>query len=93
MKGKTGTGKEVAINMPDGIILDLTRECGGDGHSCHIINVMSGSFEKEIEWGNPHSGGYGNYHNYPAKNAANSEARSISLSDYRYGNVLHTRNN
>jgi hypothetical protein len=65
--------------MSNGIISDLTRECRGDGHSRHIVNAMSGSFEKEIEWGNPHSGGNGNYHNY----AANSEAHLVSLLDYR----------
>jgi hypothetical protein len=60
-----------------GIIAQLTRECGGNVHNCHIVDVASGSFEKETYGANPHSGAYRNDPNYAAKNAADLETYSF----------------
>jgi hypothetical protein len=40
----------------DGIIAHLTKECGGNVHDCQVVDVTCGSFEKETEGANPHSG-------------------------------------
>jgi hypothetical protein len=42
--------KEIEHAVPDGIIARLTRECGGNVHGRHVVDVTSGSFEKET-WG------------------------------------------
>jgi hypothetical protein len=42
--------QEVEIGVPDGIIAHLTKECGGNRHDRHVVNVTSGSFEKETLW-------------------------------------------
>jgi hypothetical protein len=87
-------GNEVEIDVPDGIIAHLTRECGGNVHKRHIVDVTSGSFEKETFGANPHSGAY---YNNPlfAENAADLETFSCFLSAYREKkeDIPHTRNN
>jgi hypothetical protein len=90
-----GRGKEIEIDVPDGIIAHLTRGCGGNVHDRHIVDVTSGSFEKETEGTNPHSGAYDNDPRYPAKNAADLETDSIFSSAWREkeDNIPHTRNN
>jgi hypothetical protein len=50
-----GSG-QITIDMPDGIITHLTRECGKNVHGRHIVEVTSGSFEEETVDANPHSG-------------------------------------
>jgi hypothetical protein len=57
-KGKANDwrGKEVEINMPDGMIGHLTRDCTGNVHDGHVVNVTSGSLEKDLERANPDSG-------------------------------------
>jgi hypothetical protein len=33
----------------DGILAHLTRQCSGNVHDVHVVNVISGSFEKETQ--------------------------------------------
>jgi predicted nucleic acid-binding Zn-ribbon protein len=82
-------------DIPDGIIAHLTRECGGNVHDHHVVDVTSGSFEKETEGANPHSGAYDNLLRYAAKNAADLEAASYFYSALRRNreDIPHTRNN
>jgi hypothetical protein len=88
---------EVEIDVPDGIIAHLTRECGGNVHDCHVVDVTCGSFEKEAKGANPHSGAYDNDPNYAAKNAADLETDSIFFSAFRWRyrtrDIPHTPNN
>jgi cell division protein FtsB len=65
------------FDVPDGIIAHLTRECGD------VIDVTSGSFEKEIHGANPHSGVYNNDPNFTAKNAVYLERSSYFASALR----------
>jgi hypothetical protein len=37
----------VEIDMSDGIIAHLTKERGGSVHDRHVVDIRSGSFEKE----------------------------------------------
>jgi hypothetical protein len=97
-KGKTPDGilgKEVEIDMPDGIIAHLTRECGGNVHDHHVVDVTCGSFQKETVGANPHSGAWKNNPKYAAKNATDLETNSNFGSAYRYKeeDIPHTRNN
>jgi hypothetical protein len=82
-------------DIPDGIIAHLTRECGGNVHDRHVVEVTSGSFEKERNGANPHSGAFDNRADAAAKNAADMEADSYFYSAYRNKeeNIPHTRNN
>jgi hypothetical protein len=43
------------FDVPDGIIAHLTRECGGNVHDRHVVDVTCGSFEQETVGANPHS--------------------------------------
>jgi hypothetical protein len=52
------------FDVPDGIIAHLTRECGGNVHDRHAVDITCGSFEKET---------YGASDNRAAKNAADLE--------------------
>jgi hypothetical protein len=44
------------IDVPDGIVVHLRRECGGNVHDRHVVDVTSGSFENVAKGANPHSG-------------------------------------
>jgi hypothetical protein len=83
------------FNVPDGIIAHLTRECGGNVHDRNVIEVTSGSFEKETRGANPHSGVIDNDPEYAAKNAADLRTDSHFRSAFRWKkeNIPHTRNN
>jgi hypothetical protein len=70
-------------NVPDGIIAHLTRECGGNVHDCHVVDVTSGSFERETVGANPHSGAFDDRDDCAAKNTANLEDHSRFESAYR----------
>jgi hypothetical protein len=87
--------KRGQFDVPDGIIAHLTRECGGDVHDRHVVDITSGSFETESYGANPHSGAWNNNPNYAAKNAADLETNSYFHSAYRgyKGEIPHTRNN
>jgi hypothetical protein len=87
--------KEEEIDVPDGIIAHLTRECGGNVHDRHVIDVTSGSFETETEGANPHSGAWNNAPNCAAKNAVDLEADSLFQSAYRTReeDIPHRKNN
>jgi uncharacterized protein YukE len=83
------------FDLPDGIIAHLARGCGGNVHNCHIVEVTSGSFEKETQGANPHSGAYKNDPATAAKNAADLETGLSFSSAYRFCSeaIPHTRNN
>jgi hypothetical protein len=85
--------RKIEIDVPDWMIAHLTRECGGNVHDRHVVDVTCGSFEKEIHGANPHSGAYDNKSEWAAKNAADLETDSYFYSAYRYGYIPHTRNN
>jgi hypothetical protein len=82
------------FDVPDGIITHLTRECGGNVYEHQVVDVTSGSFEKETWESNPISGILGNKPDFAAKNAADLEAGSEFISDHRYPSedIPHTRN-
>jgi hypothetical protein len=86
--------KGKCFDVPDGIIAHLTRECSGNVHDRNVVDVTSGSFEKEIEGANPHSGTYKNDPHWATKNAADLETDSYFFSAYRtqIDNIPHTRN-
>jgi hypothetical protein len=83
------------FDLPDGIIAHLTMKCGGNVHDHHIVDVTSGSFEKETIGANSHSGAYGNLPDNAAKNAADLETGSRFQSAYRgrSEDIPHTKNN
>jgi hypothetical protein len=64
-------------------------------HDRDVVDVTSGSFEKETRGANPHSGAYDNDVDCAAKNAADLETGSNFLSAYREGweDIPHTKNN
>jgi hypothetical protein len=81
--------------LVNGIIAHLTRQCGGNVHDRHIVDITSESFETETEGTNSHSGAFDNSADLAAKNAADLETGSCFLSAYRgkKANIPHTRNN
>jgi hypothetical protein len=86
---------EVEIDVPDGIIAHLTRECGGNVRDRSVVEVTSGSFEKETEGANPHSGAYANAPDCAAKLVADLETGSFFQSAFRNRkeDIQHMRNN
>jgi hypothetical protein len=86
---------DYGFDVPDGIIAHLTRECGGDVHDRHVVDVTSGSFDKEIYGVNPHSGAYKNDPSHAVKIAAVVETRSRFCSAYRdmNENIPHSAKN
>jgi hypothetical protein len=96
-KAPDDRGKETKItsDIPDGIIAHLTRDCGGNVHDRHVVEVTCGSFEKETHGANPHSGAYDNRLIFGAKNAADFETDSYFGSAYRKNeeDIPHTKNN
>jgi hypothetical protein len=87
--------KGKSFHVPDGIIAHLTRECEGNVHDHHVVEVTSGSFEKETHGANPHSGAYDNNPDNAAKNATDLETDSLFQSAFRgkKEDIPHTRNN
>jgi hypothetical protein len=87
---KKGGNEAGAFDVPDGIIGHLTRV-----HAGNVVKVTSGSFEKETEGANPHSGVYGNRVVFAATNAVDLDTDSCFLSAHRTeaANIAHTRNN
>jgi hypothetical protein len=87
--------REVEFEIPDGIIAHLTRQCGGNVHDHHVVDITSGSFERETVGANPHSGAYNNDPDCAARNAADLEVVTIFGSAYRRKeeDIAHTRNN
>jgi hypothetical protein len=83
------------FGVPNGIVAHLTRKYGGNVHDCHVVEVTSGSFEKETHGANPHSGAYDNCPSFVAKNAADLETDLRFFSAYRpkKEDIPHTRNN
>jgi hypothetical protein len=90
-----GSQTDETCDIPEGIIAHLTRECGGNVHDHHIIEVTSGSFEKQTYGANPFSGSCKNKTEYAAKNAVDLATISIFNSAYREKeeDIPHTRNN
>jgi hypothetical protein len=75
----------VEIEVPDGIIAHLTRECGGNVHDSEVVEVTSGSLEKETKGAHSHS----------AKNVVYLETDSCFYAAHRNftKDIPHTRNN
>jgi hypothetical protein len=69
LRGSDGSQTSDTYDSPDGIIVHLTRECGGNVHDFHLVDVTCGLFEKETQGANPHSGTYNNKDWAAAKNA------------------------
>jgi serine/threonine protein kinase len=94
-KVKEPWGDAVEIDVPDGIIAHLTRECRGNVHDRYDAQVTSGSFEKETWGADPHSVTYDNDPRWPAKNAADLEIDSGFRSAHwaHFEDIPHTRNN
>jgi hypothetical protein len=86
-------GNETKIDVPDGIIAHLTRECGGNVHDRHVVEVTSGSFEQEIYGANRYSGALNDDLTLARKNAVDLEAGSSFSSAYRVADIPHTMNN
>jgi hypothetical protein len=88
-------GEKRKFDVPEGIIAHLTRECGGNVHGRHAVEVTSGSLEKETLGDNPHSGAYNDRADYAAKNIADLETDSLFRLAYRNHSedITHTRNN
>jgi hypothetical protein len=87
--------KGTNFDIPEGIIAHLTRECGGNVHDGHVVDVTSGSFEQESYGANPHSGACDNHPLYAATNVADLETGSFFSSAYREKkeDIPHTKNN
>jgi hypothetical protein len=85
-RGKVILGTHVEINILDGIIAHMTRECGGNVHDRLVVEVTSGSFEKET-----HAAGLF----VDAMDAADLNAASDFCSAYRdkHEDIPHTKNN
>jgi hypothetical protein len=84
-----------SLIFPLRTIAHLTRECGGNVHDGHAVEVACRSFEKEAEGANPHFGGYDDKPQWAANKAAELETGSYSLSTYREKreDIPHTTNN
>jgi hypothetical protein len=82
----------VMYDIPDGIIAYLTTECSGNVHDCHIIDITSGSFEKETNGASPPMVAPPDC---ALKNAIDFESTSHFASSCRYNfeGIPHTRNN
>jgi hypothetical protein len=74
--------KARGFDVPDGIIAYLTKQSGGNVHECKIVEVTTGSFEKEGGW----PGG-------ALKNVVDMEVNSFFWSQYRRldQDISHTR--
>jgi hypothetical protein len=83
------------FDVPYGVIGHLTMECGGNVHSCGVVDVTCGSFEKATHGTNPHLGAYHNRDDCAAKKAVDWETVSYFYSAYRMKekDIPHMRNN
>jgi hypothetical protein len=91
--GRHWDGNEAKIDVPDGIIAHLTKECGANVHDRHVVEVTSGSFEQEIYGANPYLGAFHDYRSRAAKDVVDLEAGSSFSSAYRVADIPHTMNN
>jgi hypothetical protein len=91
---KKRKGKEMEIDVPDEIIAHLTRECRGNVHDRHVVGATSGSFEKQTQGANPHSGAFDNRTDCATKNVVEMETDSYFRSAYRNKDedIQHRRN-
>jgi hypothetical protein len=87
--------KREDFDIPDGTIAHLTRECGGNVHDRHVIDVMPGSFDKETNGADPPSGVYDNQSDAAMENPADLEtdSRFLSAGRKKEEGVPHTRSN
>jgi hypothetical protein len=83
LQPNTVMSRSAESDVPDGVITHLPRECGGNVHDHHVVDVTCGSFEKETYGANPHSGAYDNDPRNMANNAADLEADSCFRSAFR----------
>jgi hypothetical protein len=70
-------------SLPDGITMRLKRKCHGNVHNRHVIEVTSGSFEKDTYGANPHSKAFGDKPDNGAKNVCNFGFGSCFCSAHR----------
>jgi hypothetical protein len=80
------------FDVPDGIIAHLTRECGGNVHDHHIVEVTS---SKPLYDSNESPDGTVDPNLVAAKNVADLGTCSCFVSAFRAieGDIPHTRNN
>jgi hypothetical protein len=78
------------LDVPDGIIGQRTKQCGGNVYYRHVGVVRQGDLR-----GQPTLGASGNNADYAAENAVDLEADSYFFSAYRdvEEDIPHTRNN
>jgi hypothetical protein len=79
----------VEIDVPEGIIAHLTRECGGNVHDCNVVIVTGGSFERE-PYSPELSGGGRTRKNIVAMEDDN--LFQMSFRDSRWEHIPHTKN-
>jgi hypothetical protein len=83
IKKKNSWGVEIMV--PNGIIAHLTRECGGNVHDCHVVDVTSSKPSTDWMWAGEATA---------AKNVTDFETNLCFFSVPRYGDdIPHTRNN
>jgi hypothetical protein len=83
------------FDVPYWIIAHLTMDCGGNVHSCGVVDVTCGSSEMETHGASPHSGAYHNRDDCAAKKVVDWKTISYFYSAYRMKeeDIPHTRNN
>jgi hypothetical protein len=90
--GKGGKRRTVEINVFNGIIARLTRECGGNVDHCRVADVTCGFFGSETIRDSLPSGGWNVDPKWAAKNAAISCFYS-AYRDPEEEDISHPRNN
>jgi hypothetical protein len=91
-KRERGNRRTVEIDVFNGIIARLTRECGGNMHHCRVADVTCGSFGSETIRDSPTSRGWNVDPKWAAKNAAVSCFYS-AYRDPEEEDISHPRNN
>jgi hypothetical protein len=79
------------VDAPHGIVAHLTRECGGNVHDRHAVDVTSGPFEKETYRGQSQLGGIDNHSDCAAKDSADLDTESSFTSTFRSNEEIPAR--
>jgi hypothetical protein len=78
--------------VPDGIIAQMSRECGANVHGCRAVDVRSGRFgSKETYGANSHSGAHGNDPKWAAD--LEDDSRFCSAHREKEENIPHAKSN